>query len=565
MIERDRSVLTVSEGAENMNKVRTEVISLWRSSTVRRLKPTVEDEAKGALLVVERILWNAVPQFMRSLDVALEQLGVDALPPERVPVSFGSWIGGDRDGNPFVTSHVTTHVVLLARWRAADLYYKEVDRLMFELSITKASPELTAAAQAISEQQLWSAERIHWDFPRGNIPQEESYRRYLAVLRDRLLATREAIESILVEVQRQATATDEEKLAADANPREPLYHAYRVTDTDHNRLVFRKEELLSQLLLVHRSLIECGDHLVAQGRIRDLIRRVSCFGMSLARLDLRQESDRHAEAMDAITQHIGLGSYREWSEEEKQAFLVRELQAHRPLLPLDVNFSVSNPRVHEVLTTFKVSALIGPEYLGAYVISMARVPSDVLVVCLLQREAGAREFLRVAPLFETKADLEASGATVKALLDVDWYRQHIAGHQEIMLGYSDSAKDAGRLASVWSLYQAQETLVKVCAAKNVRLTLFHGRGGSVGRGGGPQHLAILSQPPGSVAGRMRVTIQGETIDSHFGLIGTAEQTLERYTTATLIATLAPQQQPRQEWKHMFNKLSEDSCARYQVR
>jgi len=313
---------------------------------------------------------------------------------------------------------------------------------------------------------------------------------------------------------------------------------------------------MEPLQLIHRSLVHCGDTIIANGRLLDLIRRVACFGLSLAKLDIRQESDRHTEAMDAITGYIGLGSYSAWSEAKKQEFLLAELRNRRPLLPVNFSFKGINDKVHEVLMTFRICALIGTESLGAYIISMARLPSDVLCVELLQKEVGAAKHQRVVPLFETKADLERAPETVQQLLNVDWYLEHINGMQEVMLGYSDSAKDAGRITSVWSLYTAQEQLVKVCEAKKVKLQLFHGRGGTVGRGGGPQHIAILSQPPGSLRGGMRVTIQGETIESHFGLEGTAEQTLERYTTATLIATMAPEKEPKEEWRAMMDQLSE---------
>ncbi|KAJ3401223.1 hypothetical protein HDV05_000608 [Chytridiales sp. JEL 0842] len=211
-------------------------------------------------------------------------------------------------------------------------------------------------------------------------------------------------------------------------------------------------------------------------------------------------------------------------------------------------------------------ATVGNDALGAYIISMARLPSDVLAVLVLQKACGIKKLLRVVPLFETKQDLENASSTINRLFSVPYYRTLITtvfeNTQEIMLGYSDSSKDSGRLTSAWQLYRTQEDLVETCKKYGVELVLFHGRGGSVGRGGGPQGLAILSQPDGTVMGRMRVTIQGEIIDQHFGLTGTAEQTLERYTTATLISTLAPPEPPKPEWRVLMSQMSEIACDHY---
>jgi phosphoenolpyruvate carboxylase len=322
-------------------------------------------------------------------------------------------------------------------------------------------------------------------------------------------------------------------------------------------------ELIVPLRHCYDSLIECGDQDIANGNLKDLLRRAHVFQISLVRLDLRQESERHTEAMDAITKYLGLGSYATWDEQKKQDFLLSELQSRRPLIASAwPDQDEASDNVREVLNTFRMCAEQPAECLGAYIISMAQYPSDVLCVALLQRACGCRHPQRIVPLFETKSDLERSSATLRCLLTIEAYRSRIGGKQEVMLGYSDSAKDAGRFASVWSLYKAQEELVQVCQEFGVQLTLFHGRGGSIGRGGGPQHLAILSQPPGSVQGVLRVTIQGEVIDGHFGLPGTAEQTLERYSTATLISTMAPPSPPKQEFRQLMTQLSEDSCTKY---
>ena len=218
--------------------------------------------------------------------------------------------------------------------------------------------------------------------------------------------------------------------------------------------------------------------------------------------------------------------------------------------------------VREVLDTFRTAATLPPGSLGAYVITMASRASDVLAVEFLQELAGNPRPQRVVPLFETSADLQNAGGVLETLFALPWYRARIAGSQEIMIGYSDSAKDSGRFAAAWALYRAQEDIVAVCARHGVRLTLFHGRGGTVGRGGGPTHLAIRSQPPGSIEGRLRVTEQGEMVQAKFGLTDIAVRTMEVYTTATLDATLRPTLQPTPEWRTTMDRLAEQARASY---
>ncbi|MEY4578842.1 MAG: phosphoenolpyruvate carboxylase, partial [Pseudomonadota bacterium] len=267
----------------------------------------------------------------------------------------------------------------------------------------------------------------------------------------------------------------------------------------------------------------------------------------------------HERALDAITQALGLGSYAAWSEAERVAFLVRELQSPRPLLPRAVP---QDPALLEVLETFRTCARQPQESLGAYVISMAHAPSDVLAVHLLQRECGVTPALRVVPLFETLDDLTGAGEVVRALLALPWYREQCGGEQEVMIGYSDSTKDAGRVASAWSLFRAQEDVVACCREAGVKLTLFHGRGGTIGRGGGPIYLAILSQPPGSVDGRLRVTIQGETMETLFGLPDLAVESLELYVNATLDATLHPPAGPTPEQRKLMQRMADLAASAY---
>ena len=269
-------------------------------------------------------------------------------------------------------------------------------------------------------------------------------------------------------------------------------------------------------------------------------------------LDIRQESTRHTEALTEITEYLGLGSYHKWTESERQTFLTQELQGKRPLIPLD--FPASDD-VAVVLETFRMIARQPAEYLGAYVISMATSASDVLAVEVLQKACGVLTPQRVVPLFERLDDLNGAAHTMDQLWSNPVYFDKIKGRQEVMIGYSDSAKDAGQLSAAWGLYGAQEQLVELAKKYQVKLILFHGRGGTVARGGGPAHAAIRSQPPGSVNGSLRVTEQGEVIQSKYGVPGIAAESLKTYLCAVLDATLTPPPQPKPEWRENMDALS----------
>ncbi|HEU5163454.1 MAG TPA: phosphoenolpyruvate carboxylase, partial [Thermoanaerobaculia bacterium] len=433
------------------------------------------------------------------------------LPPEASPIRFGSWIGGDRDGNPNVTPLVTRDAVLLARWAGVELLAAEVTALRSELPLRSGSPELCARA--------------------GDA--REPYRALLREVSERLEATRDEIDALLGERKRSARA--------EAEP-------YRET-----------AELMNDLQLAYRSLVDTGNELIAGGRLLDLIRRTACFGLPLVRLDVRQESARHAELLAAIVSALGLGDFTAWNEERKVEFLLAELASRRPLIPAGLELE---ERESDVLETFRMIARIPRESLGAYVITMASSVSDILTVALLQKETGVSPMLRVVPLFETVEDLEGAGPTMRALWNNAAWRAFSGDRQEVMVGYSDSSKGAGRLAAAWKLYTAQEELTSAAKESGIELTLFHGRGGSVGRGGGPTWLAIASQPPGSIDGRLRVTVQGEMIQAQFGLVGIAERNLELYATATVEATLAPTADPRPEWRETMDRLSSISSEAY---
>jgi phosphoenolpyruvate carboxylase len=516
----DAPDLSADERAEISADLEREIVALWQTDELRRRRPSPVDEARAGLVLFDQVIWDALPAYARELSRALRAATGRALPLEAVPLRFGSWMGGDRDGNPNVTATVTEEVCLLARWQAAELYYRECERLHDELSLTRASDELR--------------ERV------GDAG--EPYRALLREVLGRLVVTRTECEPRLDALREALGDLGPELRGSDRPGRDaPEVAPYR-----------DPRELWDALALCHRSLHAVGAGSVADGRLLDVLRRVAALGLSLTRLDIRQESSVHARALDAVTRGLGLGSYLEWAEEDRIAFLVRELESPRPLLPRKLPDCAE---LSDVLETLRVCLAQPPCSLGAYVISMARSASDMLAVHLLQREVGLEPPLRVVPLFETLADLQRAGEVIARVLDVPWYRAQIGGRQEVMIGYSDSTKDAGRMAGAWGLFRAQEDVVTACRERGVELTLFHGRGGTIGRGGGPIHLAILSQPPGSVDGKLRVTIQGETMDAFFGLHEVAVESFEHYFNATLDTTLNPPASPTPEQRALMDRLA----------
>jgi phosphoenolpyruvate carboxylase len=313
-------------------------------------------------------------------------------------------------------------------------------------------------------------------------------------------------------------------------------------------------DLERPLRLCFDSLHETGNGVIADGPLSDVLRRLACFGLTLARLDVRQAAARHTDAVDLIARQAGRPGYAQWTEEERLAFLTGALSGGLEIAGTLPN----NPRVADVLQTFEMLASLPADALGAYVVTMASRPSDVMAVEYLQRRAGIAAPLRVVPLFETERDLCAAPQVLDRLLSIPWYRDRLAAagnRQEVMIGYSDSAKEIGRVAAGWGLYQAQEAIVAVCRRHGVAATFFHGRGGSIGRGGGPTHLALQSQPAGTSDGTLRVTEQGEMIQAKFGLPGTALRTLEVYTATTLEAMLTPAPTVRPEWREAMDRLS----------
>ncbi|WP_339079776.1 phosphoenolpyruvate carboxylase [Pseudomonas sp. TMP9] len=506
----DHSDLSPAEREQVKQRQQRLIAEAWHTEEIRRSRPSPVDEAKWGFAVIEHSLWHAIPNVLRKADQVLHSATGLHLALDAAPIRFASWMGGDRDGNPNVTASVTREVLLLARWMAADLYLRDIDQLAAELSMQQASPALLARVGESAEP----------------------YRGLLKQLRERLRATRSWAQAALHDDVPAPSAVLQD-----------------------NR------ELFEPLQCCYQSLHDCGMGVIADGPLLDCLRRAATFGLFLGRLDVRQDASRHAAAMSEITEYLGLGRYVEWDEDARLTFLQKELENRRPLLP--GHFKPSGETA-EVLATCREVARAPAASLGSYVISMAGAASDVLAVQLLLKEAGLQRPIRVVPLFETLADLDNAGPVISRLLALRGYRARLQGPQEVMIGYSDSAKDAGTTAAAWAQYRAQETLVNVCRERDVELLLFHGRGGTVGRGGGPAHAAILSQPPGSVMGRFRTTEQGEMIRFKFGLPDIAEQNLNLYLAAVLEATLLPPPSPEPAWRELMDKLASDGVNAYRA-
>ncbi len=502
--------LTDAETTKLKRRLMQLIALAWHTNEIRTQRPTPVDEAKWGMAVIENSLWKAVPEFCRQLNFHLEKnFGVQH-PVGLAPVRFSSWMGGDRDGNPFVTAETTRKVLRMNRYKAAELFLEDIKTLSDELSVIHATDEFRAK---------------YGDHL-------EPYRAVVKELRTKLIKTVAYYDELLQDkpltISRDEILTDDEQLW------EPLYDCYQ-------------------------SLHQCGMRIIANGGLLDCLRRIRCFGLGLSRLDIRQESTRHEMAIAEITRYIGLGDYSQWTEDDKQAFLVRELSSRRPLVP--TNWTPS-PETKEILDTCKVVAEQPEGVISAYVISMAREASDVLAVHLLLKEAGCKTAIRVAPLFETLDDLDRCEKVMTALFNIGWYRGVINNQQMVMIGYSDSAKDAGMLAASWAQYRAQEALVNLSEKYNIELTLFHGRGGTIGRGGAPAHAALLSQPPRSLKNGLRVTEQGEMIRFKLGLPAVAVSSLDLYASAILEANLCPPPEPKQAWRDVMDKGSEISCDIY---
>ena len=498
----------VQERDNILNRIEQLISQAWHTDDIRRSRPTPVDEAKWGYAVIENSLWHAVPRFLREFSANVkDQLSLE-LPIDYSPIEFTSWMGGDRDGNPFVTSQVTKEVLDHGRWMALNLYIQDLKTLCAELSMSDASDELVELAG-------------------------QEFEPYRAVIKKLKNQVAETVAHLGAKIKNKRS--------------------------DSQDLITNINQLKHPVEVCYRSLLKCNMKVVADGLLLDLLHRINSFGLRLAKLDVRQDSSRHGDVFSELTRYLGLGDYNQWQEQDKQAFLLAELNSRRPLIPKHWQPS---PDVQEVLDTFDVIAKQDEATFGLYIISMARTASDILAVQLLLKESGCSFDLPVAPLFETLDDLNAGSDVITTLLDNVWYRGHIKNTQNVMIGYSDSAKDAGMMAAGWAQYEAMDKLVQLADARGIELILFHGRGGTVGRGGAPAAQALHSQPPGSLKGGLRVTEQGEMIRFKFGLPDVALQSLNIYAGAVLQSNLLPPPEPKPQWREVMKLISEESCEHY---
>jgi len=498
-----------SKVVEIDRKLYTEITIIWKTDELKRSKPSPLDEARWGLAIIEDSLWDTIPKVYKRLnDIFRKNLNKD-LPRGFNPIQFGSWMGGDRDGNPNVTAQVTKKVILFSRWQAAKLYEKELTKLIQDLSMKECSPKI----KKITGKTF------------------EPYRVYLRPIRDKIRSTYKIIENHL-------------------NNHEPL---------KEDELLQDKNEILKPLRDIRESLNSNNSQHIANSDLLDLIRRVRCFGINLARLDIRQESSRHEQLLNEILKKKSKINYSNLNEQKKISLLNNLIKQKKYFLD---KLNIINKENKEVWDTFKQISKEPAQCLGAYVISMTSKASDILAVYFLQKQAQTKKLLRVVPLFETLDDLKNAKDVMENLFKLSWYRKLIKNQQEVMIGYSDSSKDAGKLSASWHQYKLQEELRDLAKKYKIDLVFFHGRGGSAGRGGGPIQATLKSQPSNTVNGKIRITDQGEVIQQKYGYKPLAEYNLCSYIGAVMDASLNPPPRSKKNWRNLIEKMSEISTSAY---
>src|SRR5712692_4559939 len=532
-------LLSKSQNSEREEALHAEILRLWLTAMLRRARLAVADEIANGIAYFRLTFLNELPRLYAEFEHALkERYGLERLPRLAPFLTVSSWIGGDRDGNPNVDAGVLRIALAQHARLALSHYLEEVNLLGKELALStrvKAVPPGIEAAAAQSGDQ--SAYR-----------KDEPYRRVLSGVYARLAATAEGLAEL------RATPPPIAARPPYASP----------------------DEFSVDLRVIHDGLNSQGAARLAGGRLRALERKLSLFGFHLASLDLRQSSDVHEAAVAELLERANLErNYRQLNEKERVRLLAKELAGPRPLRSQHLDYSDLVKKELSILAAAaEARTRYGARAVPRYVISHCESVSDLLEVGVLLREAGllkpgapAPLELDIIPLFESIGDLENCGNVMATALDLPLYRGWVAGRgseQEVMLGYSDSNKDGGYLTSNWSLYKAGAALVAACAPRGVRLRLFHGRGGTIGRGGGPSYDAVLAQPPGSVDGALRLTEQGEVIASKYADPETGRRNLETLAAATLEASLAPRPQHERRARHaeIAEELSQRAFAAY---
>ena len=512
LTNRDRTDLAPSELDEWREALRVEVLTLWQTAILRPTRLRVRDEINAALYYYEVSLFDEVPRLQGRYEAALSDFAGRAVSAPPV-IRMGSWIGGDRDGNPFVDAGVLDFALDAQATLAFGHHLRALADLAITLSLSgnlvRISPEVEALAERSGDRSPF---RVN-----------EPYRRVMNGLYARVAAT---AKGILGRVPGEESRIEPEPYSDPS-------------------------ELVADLRAVEESLAAHGAAPLAEARVAPVRRSVEAFGFHLCSLDLRQSSEVHEAVVAELLAAAGERSdYADLDEEERVAVLVSELRRSRPLQSPWLDYSEQTAKELAIFArAAEAVRTLGPAAVSNYVISMASSVSDLLEVAVLLKEVGLcpigadgpRPALKIVPLFETIGDLEAAGETLRRLLDLPLWASVLeaaGGWQEVMLGYSDSNKDGGYLSSNWGLHRAELDLASVAAERGVRLQLFHGRGGAVGRGGGPSYEAIVAQPPGSVQGALRLTEQGEVIAAGYSDPEHARRGLEALVSATLEATVA---------------------------
>ena len=497
--------------AELRREIDTILLGLWQTSETRHHKLSVNDEINNGVSIFPMSFFEALPKLYRSMEREFQTTYPDVDVPDILKI--GGWIGGDRDGNPFVSAET----LRFAFRRHADAVFRfyrgELDKLYRELPLSVRRVKVNDDVMALSDES-----------PDEEIARtEEPYRRAIAYIMARVMGKARSLGL---------------GMGCKFGFMMPYASAQEFSDDLHK---------------LQRSLRDNGSALLGEGRLADLIRSVSVFGFHMMPLDLRQHAEKHADVVAELFKHAGLEDYASLSETEKQTVLLRELKHQRPLSSPFITYSEHTRREMAIFNEArKIKDEFGENAVTQSIISNCEQPSDLLALALLLKESGLlvvengkpQSRINIVPLFETIEALENACPVMETMFSNEWYRDLLQSRdniQEIMLGYSDSNKDGGYVTSSWCLYQAELGLVELFKKYDVRMRLFHGRGGSVGRGGGPSYQAILAQPAGSVAGQIRITEQGEVITAKYADPGNAVRNLETLVAATLEASLLPDQ------------------------
>ena len=533
----------------------------WRTDELHQFKPTVLDEVDSTLHYFQQVLFEAMPQLRRRLVSALHRYYPDVQVPQASFCTFGSWVGSDRDGNPSVTPEITWRTACYQRQLMLELYISSVQALRSQLSI---SMQWSQVAPSLLE----SLEMDRLRFPgiyesRAARYRLEPYRLKLSYILERLertLTRNNQLSDAGWQSQQDATPA-----VSDGLPGSEALHYISV------------DQFRCDLELIRNSLTSTE---LSCEQLDVLLHQVHIFGFSLASLDIRQESTRHSDAIDELTRSLELPkTYGAMEEEERVTWLLQELQTRRPLIPAAVSWSEPTKETIAVFRMLhRLQEDFGARICHSYVISMSHTASDLLEVLLLAKEAGlvdpssGRASLLVVPLFETVEDLQHAPDVMESLFKTPLYRNLLPEVgmnnqplQELMLGYSDSNKDSGFLSSNWEIHQAQIALQSLSSRQGVALRLFHGRGGSVSRGGGPAYQAILAQPSGTLQGRIKITEQGEVLASKYSLPELALYNLETVTTAVVQNSLVTNQlDATPSWNQLMSRLSSRSRDHYRA-